>query len=102
MKKHSRNVRTSPVYSSSNFCAPDPGRVGNKAANLWRLSKIGLCVPRLFVISHNAFADMMEQHRIDVKKLLETHDIGRIETVLLEKILSSGRQTLDALIRKHL
>jgi len=104
MRKHSSpvNVRISPVFSSSDPCAPDSRLVGNKAANLWRLSKIGLCVPRWFVISHNAFSDLMEQHCIDVKKLLETHDNGQIETVFLEKLLLSGRQTLNALIRKQL
>jgi pyruvate,water dikinase len=96
------NVRFSPVYSCSEPCAPDSGQVGNKAANLWRLSKVGMRVPRWFVISHNAFVDLMEQHRIDVKKLIQQHDKDRIREVFLEKLLSSGRKTLDSLIRKHL
>ena len=48
-------IRAGLVYSSSDPYAPDPGQVGNKAANLWQLSKLGLRVPLWFVIPHNAF-----------------------------------------------
>lgn len=96
------NIRGGLVYSSEDPCVPDPKQVGNKAANLWRLSKIGLRVPRWFVISQNAFVFLMEQHRIDLKKIIQQHDTDRIKEVFLEKLLSSGRETLDALIRKQL
>lgn len=96
------SVLGSKVYSSSDPCAPDPKEVGNKAANLWRLSKIGLRVPRWFVISHTAFADLIKQNHIDVKKLLKQHGKDRIKEVFLEKLLLSGRQALGSLTRKYL
>lgn len=104
MRAHfsSLNDKDGQVFSGSDPCEPNPKLVGNKASNLWRLSRIGLCVPKWFVISHNVFSDLMEQHCIDVKKLFEINDIGRIKTLFSEKLLSSGRQTLKDLIQKQL
>lgn len=95
-------VRSGHIYSGSAPFSPDPGQVGNKAANLWLLSKIGLRVPNWFVISHNTFSDLMEQYRIDVKKILQEHDDNIIKEIFLEKLLGSARQSLDSIIRKHL
>ena len=97
-----RDIRDSLVYSNSDPRASDSTRVGNKAANLWRLSKIGVSVPAWFVISHEAFTNLMEHHCIDIKSLFQEHGRDRIKEIFLEKLLSSGRQTLDFLIKKHL
>ena len=96
MRAHfsSLNDKDGQVFSDSDPCEPNPKLVGNKASNLWRLSRIGLCVPKWFVISHNVFSDLMEQHCIDIKKLFEINDIGRIKTLFSEKLLSSGRRVM--------
>ena len=95
-------IRAAVIYSSSDPYAPDPGQVGNKAANLWQLSKLGLRVPHWFVIPHNAFSNLMEQHRIDLKKILQEHDQNIIKEIFLEKLIVPARQALDAIVRKHL
>jgi phosphohistidine swiveling domain-containing protein len=95
-------IQLNPVFSSSSPCAPDPELVGNKAANLWRLSRLGMCVPRWFVIDQNTFADILRRCHINIKKLIERHASNHVGEVFLEKLLSCGRETLDTLVRKQL
>ncbi len=43
--------KTRMIFSSDDVFEPDSRKIGNKAANLWRLSKAGLNVPRWFAIT---------------------------------------------------
>lgn len=90
------------VFSSAELIAPDLKQVGNKAANLWWLAKLGLQVPRWFVIPCETFASLIGHYHIDIKERIEKSGEANVQEAFAEQLLSQGREMLTSLVQDQL
>jgi pyruvate,water dikinase len=96
------NTEIKSVFSSAELTAPDPKQVGNKAANLWWLAKVGLQVPPWFVIPCETFSSLIGHYHIDIKELIEKSGEANVQEAFAEQLLSQGREMLTSLIQDQL
>jgi len=64
-------------------------KIGGKALNLYRLQRAGFCVPRWLVVSSSVFEEVSAEFRNDIKRLLESIDFAKNQSV--EKVAAQIR-----------